>query len=145
MEEKYIHQCKQFLWCSSFAIHEYKLHRASHNRNPVDSSGFVSCHVRITLRPTKPPNGTLTACVWEQKAKENIYIKTRLYNENNRDLYSVLNIVREIQQKRVKLVRYVTPVEGIRNIYKFTVRKTQGKRSLRRPCYRCEKNKLNFK
>jgi hypothetical protein len=40
---------------------------------------------------------------------------------------------------------HVTPVEEIRNIYKFIVRRTQGNRSLGRPRYRCEDNKLDFK
>jgi len=57
----------------------------------------------------------------------------RLHNEELNDLYCSPNILRMIKSRRMRLAGHVARVGKERGIYRFLVRKPEGKRPMGRP------------
>jgi hypothetical protein len=57
----------------------------------------------------------------------------KLHNEELRDLYSSLGIIRIIKSRRMRWVGHLARIGAKRNAYWLLVGKPEGKRSLRRP------------
>jgi PAS domain-containing protein len=57
----------------------------------------------------------------------------KLHNEELRDLYSSLSIIRMIKSRRMRWVGHVARMEEKRNAYRLFVGKPEGKKPLRRP------------
>jgi len=64
----------------------------------------------------------------------------RLHNEELNDLYSSPNIVRVIKSRRMRWAGHVARMGEEREVYRFLVRKPEGKSPLGRPRRRWEDN-----
>jgi hypothetical protein len=60
----------------------------------------------------------------------------RLYNVELNDLYSSRNIVRVIKSRRMRWAGHIARIGEEREVYRFLVGKTEGRRPLRRPSHR---------
>ena len=70
----------------------------------------------------------------------------KLNNELLSDLYSLLNIVREVKSRRMRWVGHVTRMGNGRAVHRFLVGNPEGKRPLERPRRRWEDNsKMDIK
>jgi hypothetical protein len=63
-----------------------------------------------------------------------------MHNEEVHILYPSLNIIRVIKSRRMRWARHVACMGEIRNAYKISVKKSDGKRPLGEPRRRCEDN-----
>jgi hypothetical protein len=59
--------------------------------------------------------------------------RRELHNEELRNLYSSLNIVRVTTSRRMKSAGHVAPTGEMRRAYEILVRKAEGKRPFGRP------------
>jgi PAS domain-containing protein len=57
----------------------------------------------------------------------------KLHNEELHDLYSSPSIIRTIKERRMRWAGHVARVGEKRNVYRFLVRKPEGRRPLGRP------------
>jgi hypothetical protein len=57
----------------------------------------------------------------------------KLHNEELRDLYSLVSIIRITESRRMRWARHVARMGEKRNAYRLLVGKTEGKRPLARP------------
>jgi hypothetical protein len=64
----------------------------------------------------------------------------KLHNEELHDLYSLPNIVRVVKSRRMRWAGHVARMGEGRGVYRVSVRKTEGRRSLGRPRSRWEGN-----
>jgi hypothetical protein len=60
----------------------------------------------------------------------------KLHNEELRNLYSSLDIIRQVKSRRMRLAGHVARMGEERKVYKVLVGKTEGKRPLERPRHR---------
>jgi hypothetical protein len=64
----------------------------------------------------------------------------KLHNDELHDLYSSPNIVKEIESRRMRWAGHVARMGEGRGVYRFLVRRAEGKRPLGRPRCRWEDN-----
>jgi hypothetical protein len=57
----------------------------------------------------------------------------KLHNDELHNLYSSLNVVRVIKSRRMRWAGHVARMEEGRGVYRVLVRRSEGKRPLRRP------------
>jgi hypothetical protein len=70
----------------------------------------------------------------------------KVANGEVHNLYSSLDIIREMKSRRMRWVRHVACMEEGRNVYRVLVGKPEGKRPLGRPRRRWEDGiKMDFK
>jgi hypothetical protein len=64
----------------------------------------------------------------------------RLRNEAHHDLHTSPNIIGVIKSRRMRWSWHVAHMREMRNSYKISVRKPEGKRPLKRPRHKCKDN-----
>jgi hypothetical protein len=64
----------------------------------------------------------------------------RLHNEELRNLYVSLTIIKVIKSRRIRWAEHVACMGVVRNVYEFLVGKPEGRRPLVRPRRRREDN-----
>ena len=83
--------------------------------------------------------------VFEPKRDEVTGEWRKLHNEKLRDLYSLPNIVRVVESRRMRWAGHVARVGEERDVHRVLVGKPEGKRPLGRPRRRWEDNiKMHF-
>jgi hypothetical protein len=70
--------------------------------------------------------------IFGQKRNELMGEWRKLHNEELRDLYSLPSIIRIIKSRRMRWVAYVARMGGKRKMYRLSVGKPEGKRTLGR-------------
>jgi hypothetical protein len=74
--------------------------------------------------------------IFRPKRKEVAGVSRKLHNEELHNLYASPNIIRVIRTRRMRWVRHVARMGETIYSYKVLIRKSVGKRPVRRPCRR---------
>jgi hypothetical protein len=118
------------------------LSKKSKNENiRVEDYNFACDFVWVRNLVSDTKGGTYAEDVWEQGAEEDIGPKRdevtggwrKLHNEELRNLYSSISIIRIIKSRRMRWAGHVARMGEKRNEYRLLVGKSEGKRPLGRP------------
>jgi hypothetical protein len=84
--------------------------------------------------------------IFGPKRQETVGDWRRLHNEELHNFYASPDVIKVIKSRRMIHAGHVTRMGDIRNVYKTSVRKPQGKRPLGRPRRRWEVNiRIDFR